>query len=94
MWKLQNFPLTQILREIKVGKFGGPKTTYFKQLEGLNFEFYEFLHFLKDKIEQINKIQSPKMTKKAVLELLDFLKLISRKIWVTENPETSCRKTK
>ena len=25
----------------------------------MNFEFYEFWHFLKDEIDQINKIQSP-----------------------------------
>ena len=28
-------------------------------LEALNFGFYEFLHFLKGEIDQINKIQSP-----------------------------------
>ena len=27
----------------------------------MNFEFYEFWHFLKDEIDQINKIQSPKI---------------------------------
>ena len=46
--------------------------------------FYEFRHFLKVQNYQINILRAPKMAKTAVLELLDYLKLISRKVWVTE----------
>ena len=50
-------------------------------LEALNFDSYEFLHFLKADIDLIDKIQSPKkVTKTAALKLLDPSKLISRKI--------------
>ena len=37
----------------------------------LNFDFYEFLQFLKVEIDQIKKIQTPKMAKMLVLELLN-----------------------
>ena len=48
--------------------------------------FYEFLHFLKAEMYQINKFRAlaPKMAKTSVLELLDSPKLISRKIWMIE----------
>ena len=47
-------------------------------------DFYEFLHFMKAEIYQINKIQCPKIAKKEVLQFLNSPKLISRKIWMTE----------
>ena len=48
--------------------------------EPLNFNFCEFLHFLEAEICQTNKNLVPtKMAKTAFLELLDYLKLISRK---------------
>ena len=47
------------------------KSAVLVHLGALNFDFYEFLHFLKAEIYQINKIQGPKMAKTAFLELLD-----------------------
>ena len=55
-------------------------------LEDLNCYFYEFLHFLNPEISQIDKINSPEITKTAILELLDSPKLISRK--------SECQKTR
>ena len=46
-------------------------------LEALSFDFYESLQFLKSEIYKIDKIQSPKIEKKTVL---DSPLLISRKI--------------
>ena len=60
------------------------KSAILTQSEALNFEFWEFLHFLQAEIHQINKIQGPEIAKTAVLEVLKSQKLISRKIWVTE----------
>ena len=49
--------------------------------ETLNFNFHELLHFDKAENCQISQIQSPKnMATMVFLELLDFPKLISRKI--------------
>ena len=45
MRKLQNFSVTQILREIKVGKSRVSKSAILTHLEALNFDLYEFLHF-------------------------------------------------
>ena len=39
--------ITQILREINFGDFGSAKFAIFTHSEALNFDFYEFLHFLK-----------------------------------------------
>ena len=80
VWKFQDFPVTQILREINFWDSKNAKLAILTHLEALNFDFQEFLHFLKAVIYQIDKIQSPKMAKTAVLEHLDSPKLISRKI--------------
>ena len=60
------------------------KSCRFNTFRGSELRFlwiYEFLDFLKAEIYQINKIQSPqKCAKMADLELLDSVKLISRKI--------------
>ena len=78
VWKVQNFSITQILREIKFGDSRSAKSTILTHLESLNFDFYEFLHFFKAEIDQIHNIQIPKMVKTAVLGLLDSPKLVSR----------------
>ena len=49
---------------------------FFAILEALYIEFYDFL---KGEINQINIFSAPKITKIAVLELLESSKLISRK---------------
>ena len=48
--KLQNFSVTQILREIKVGAYRVSKCAVLTQLQALNFDVCEFLHFLKAEI--------------------------------------------
>ena len=80
MWKFQDFSVTQILREINFWDSKNAKLAILTHLEALNFDFQEFLHFLKAVIYQIDKIQSPKNGKTAVLALLISPKLISRKI--------------
>ena len=55
--KLQNFSVTPILREIKVSISRVSKYATLTHFEGQNYEFYEFLHFLKAKIYPFNKIQ-------------------------------------
>ena len=58
VWKLQNLPITQILREINFQEFRSAKSAILPHLETLNFDFYAFLHFLMVEIHQISKIQS------------------------------------
>ena len=72
MWKFQDFPITQILREINFEDFKSAKSAILTHLEALNFDFYEFLLFL--------NAEQDSMTKWAVFALLESLKLISHKI--------------
>ena len=44
-------------------------------MEALNFDFYEFLDFLKAGNDQINKIQSPKKDKNCSLKTSKFSKI-------------------
>ena len=60
MWKFQDFSGIQILREINFWDSRSAKSAIFTHLKALNFGFYEFLHFLKSEIYQINKNQKPK----------------------------------
>ena len=55
----RNFSVTQILREIKVGKFRISKSAILTNWEALNFDFCNFLHFLKADSYKINKFQCP-----------------------------------
>ena len=48
--------------------------------EALNFDFYNFFHFLKAEIYHINQVQSSKNGKNGSFRLLDSPKVISRKI--------------
>ena len=80
MWKFQDFSITHILCENKVRESRVSKSAILINCEALNFEFYEFLHFLRAQIDQINKFQSPKKVKKKVFsDILDSPKLISLK---------------
>ena len=56
VWKFHRFSITQILREINFGDSRSAKKAISLLLEALNFEFYEFLHFLKAEIDQMKKI--------------------------------------
>ena len=61
VWKFHDFPITQISREINLGDFRSAESAILTHLEALNLGFYEFLHFLKVGIYQINKFQRPKV---------------------------------
>ena len=56
--KLQEFPVTQILREIKVDESRILKSDISLHFEALNFDFHEVLHFGVAKIYLINNIQT------------------------------------
>ena len=56
MWKFHNFSITQIIREINFEDSGSAKSAILRLLEAMNFDFCEFLHFLKVKIYQIDQI--------------------------------------
>ena len=47
----------KMLREINFEDSWSAKSTILTHLEALNYDFYEFLHFLYAKIHQINKIK-------------------------------------
>ena len=59
VWKFHNFPITQILREIKFRDTRSANSAILAHADTLNFDFYEFLHFLKAEIYQFHQIQSP-----------------------------------
>ena len=59
MWKFQDFCITEILREINFEDSRSAKSAISTHLEALDFDFYEYLHFLKAEIYQMNKIYSP-----------------------------------
>ena len=47
MWKFQDFSITRILGEINFGDSRSAKSAIFTHLQSLNFDFYDFLHFLR-----------------------------------------------
>ena len=52
--KFHDFSITQISREINFWDSGSAKSAILTQLEALNFDLYEFLHFLNVDIYQKN----------------------------------------
>ena len=58
--------------EINFGVSKSAKSAIFTHLEALNFDLYEFLHFLKDESDQINKCQSLKMPQMAMFRSSRF----------------------
>ena len=58
MWKFKEFSAFKILRETNFRDSRSVKYAIFTHLQALNFDFYEFFHFLKAEIYQINKIQN------------------------------------
>ena len=66
MWKFHDFSITQILREITFGDSRSAKSAILTHLEALNFDFYEFLHFMKADIYQLTKFRHPEIAKTAV----------------------------
>ena len=53
MWKLEDFSVTQILREIKFGESRGPKTAIFAILGALNF--VNLVNFIFQKVQKVIK---------------------------------------
>ena len=80
MWKFQFFSVSQVLCEIKVNDFRGPKNAILTHLEALDFDFHEFVHFQKAEIYLNQKFRAPKIVKIALFAILHSPKLISRKI--------------
>ena len=78
VWKFHDFSLTQILREINFGDSTSAISAILTHLQALDFEFYEFLHYLMAEIKKSTKFRAPKRAKTAISELLDSSKLISR----------------
>ena len=52
-----------ILLSLNFGVSRSAKSAILTYLEALNFDFYQFLHFMKTEIYQSNKIHSPKIAK-------------------------------
>ena len=52
--KFYDFSIWHILREINFEDSWSVKSAILTHLEALNFDFYEFFHFLKADIYQIN----------------------------------------
>ena len=82
--KFHDFCIIQNLREINFEDSWSAKSAILTHLEALNFDFYEFLHFLRDEFTKWKKFKAPKIAKMAVFALLKSTKLISRKIWVIQ----------
>ena len=59
VWKFHDFFIIQILREINFEASWSAKSAILPHLEALNFDLYDFLHFLKAVIDQMNKIYNP-----------------------------------
>ena len=75
MWKFHDFSIALILREINFWDFERAKFAIQTYLEALNYDFYEFKHFLKAEIYQFKKILSPKNGKNGNFETSKFSKI-------------------
>ena len=78
--EFSEFFVTHISGEIYFDIYRSSKTALFGFLEALNFDFYEFWHFLKAEMYPIQKLSAPRIAKMAFFEHLHSPKLISRKI--------------
>ena len=74
VWKFHDFCINHILREINFEDTWSAKSAILPQSEALNFDWNEFLHFLKSEIYQINIIQSPKNGKNVNFSTSTFSK--------------------
>ena len=81
MWNFLNFSYhSDFYVKSILGGFSRAKSVISTDLQALNFDFYEFLHFLKAETYKFDKIRSPKLAKLAEFALQDPSKLVSRKI--------------
>jgi len=82
MWKFEDFPFTQNLREIKVGESRVSANQPFLQIERIwKWIFMTFYTFWSLKYTKLTKFRARKTAKTAFLEHVHSSKLISRKIW-------------
>ena len=58
VWKFKNFSIAHILRETNWGDSSCVKSAILTHLEALNFDLYEFLHYLVAEIDQTTDLQS------------------------------------
>ena len=63
VWKFQEFTITQILCENNFEDSRSANSAISTNLVALNFDFYEFLHFLKSEIYQRTIFRAPKIAK-------------------------------
>ena len=63
VWKLHNFHVTQILREINFRNSRSAKSAIFAIIEALNFDFLEFWPFWRLKTTIRSKLESVKKSK-------------------------------
>ena len=75
VWKFHDFSITQFLREINFGDSRSPKSAILTHLKALNFDFCEFLHFLKAEIYQISKLYSSQNGKNGSFATSTFCKI-------------------
>ena len=64
VWKFKDFSVIQILLEINFDDSRSSKSAFLTNLEALDFDYNEYLHFLKAEICQMNKIESLQNCKK------------------------------
>ena len=80
MWKFHDFPITQILREIKFGNSRSAKSANLTNLGAVNFDYLRIFALWKVEIIKSTQFPAPKLAKMAISELLVSPKLISHKI--------------
>ena len=79
MWTCHDFSATQILREISFGESSRTKNGVFAIFGALNF--FDCVNFNLQKVQKfISKFRTSKYVKMAFFELLESLKLISRRL--------------
>ena len=76
VWKFDGFCIIHILREFSFEDSRSAKSAILTHLEALNFDFYEFLHFLVAELYPSQKFRALEIAKMAFFELLHPQKLI------------------
>ena len=84
MWKIQNFSVIQILREINLRGSRSSKNAIFAIFGALNFVNLVNISLKKCKISYKSKVRASQCGQMADFETPDLPTLISRKNWVTE----------
>ena len=71
----QDFSVTQILREIKIGESRVSNSAILTIKETLNLEFHSFVHFLKMKLNKLTKFRASKNGKNGNFRNFGFSKI-------------------